>query len=200
MMNRTRNTRDKILDAALTLFNEHGVGNVSTNHIAITAGISPGNLYYHFKNKQEIAYSLVLTRLKPAIDEVWRFTSEPTPTLDELRLAIEGHFTLFWEFRFIRDLLSLMRNDPLFAQGFRTIYQLRMVQYRAMIDRLLSAGVLQPIDDIQTLYNVVEACWVITSFWMSHLEVTNTPATPEAMRRGAEMALLMLKPYLKRNT
>ncbi|MBO0217341.1 helix-turn-helix transcriptional regulator, partial [Vibrio sp. Vb2880] len=47
-------TRDKIVYAALELFNQHGERNITTNHIADHIEISPGNLYYHFRNKQEI--------------------------------------------------------------------------------------------------------------------------------------------------
>ncbi len=47
-------TRDKIVYAALELFNEHGERSITTNHIAEHIEISPGNLYYHFRNKQEI--------------------------------------------------------------------------------------------------------------------------------------------------
>jgi AcrR family transcriptional regulator len=39
---------------AIQLFNEQGTTVVSTNHIASAIGISPCNLYYHFRNKEDI--------------------------------------------------------------------------------------------------------------------------------------------------
>lgn len=47
-------TRERIVQNSLELFNQQGERSVSTNHIAAHMEISPGNLYYHFANKQEI--------------------------------------------------------------------------------------------------------------------------------------------------
>ena len=47
-------TSERIVQTSLELFNQQGERSISTNHIAAHMEISPGNLYYHFPNKQAI--------------------------------------------------------------------------------------------------------------------------------------------------
>ena len=43
--------KQKLLDAALAEFNEYGYEQASINRILAQAGMSKGQFYYHFKNK-----------------------------------------------------------------------------------------------------------------------------------------------------
>src|SRR5436309_8608324 len=52
-------TKERIVETAIRLFNEQGTGAVSTNHIAQALSMSPGNLYYHFRNKEEIIRAIL---------------------------------------------------------------------------------------------------------------------------------------------
>ena len=53
------NTKEKILDEALTLFSEKGYANVFVGDIAEKVGIKAPSLYKHFKNKQAIFDAII---------------------------------------------------------------------------------------------------------------------------------------------
>jgi AcrR family transcriptional regulator len=59
-------TRQTILDVASELFMSKGFKNTATREIALKAGITQPNLYYHFKNKQEL-YMAVIQQLTETV-------------------------------------------------------------------------------------------------------------------------------------
>ena len=73
-------TKTRILKTAIQLFNEKGSQQITTNHIAQEMGISPGNLYYHYQNKEEIIRE-IFTLMASDMDGTWDI-SEPLSIID----------------------------------------------------------------------------------------------------------------------
>ena len=110
-------TKDKILETALELFNTSNTQAATTNHIAAAMGISPGNLHYHYKNREEIIFSLY----ERMFDELFPDTSYIPQTLQELNEQHKKFALISWKYRFFyRELLFLLSRDERLKERFKT--------------------------------------------------------------------------------
>src|SRR5262249_5999607 len=93
----------RILEGAVELLNREGGDAVTTNHIAAHLGMSPGNLYYHFRNREEIVRAIF-----PRIaEEGLHATDASASTLtarDFGERHVQGIHTLWRHRFFFRDL------------------------------------------------------------------------------------------------
>lgn len=190
-------TRVKILDAALILFNRDGTAAVSTNHIAEAAGISPGNLYYHFRNKQEIIREL-FERLHAANDQAFDLPSDRTPTLEDLKGFVRTNYKILWEYRGIyRELVALLRNDLQLRIRFQAIRERGFEGFHQLFDAFITAGILRSPGSTETVENLAEICWMITEFWLGSLELGGRVVDEYQMERGVRLMMQVLEPYIK---
>ncbi|MCV4284118.1 TetR/AcrR family transcriptional regulator [Pseudomonas capsici] len=147
-------TRDRILECALTLFNQQGEPNVSTLEIANELGISPGNLYYHFHGKEPLVMGLFE-----------RFQTELTPLLDppaNARLNAEDYWLFLHliverlaHYRFLfQDLSNLAGRLPKLARGIRNLLNALKRTLASLLARLKAQG--QLISETQALGQLVE--------------------------------------------
>src|SRR5271156_6782383 len=103
-----RRTRERILELSLKLFNQFGEPNVTTTTIAEEMSISPGNLYYHFRNKDDIINS-IFVQFESEIEKRLRFAEHRRPTIDEVWLYLQYMADFLWTYRFFyRDLNDLL--------------------------------------------------------------------------------------------
>ena len=189
-------TRDRILDAALRLFNERGTAAVSTNHIAAAAGLSPGNLYYHFAGKQEIIRAL-LDRYAAAHEGLWEPGPEGQASVARLRANLASGMELAWQYRFFeRELLALLRADPQLRESYRDVYEHRLAQWVRFGEQLAVDGVLRPPPPPATIAELATAVWLIGTGWLPFLEITGDPQGPRQVARGGDLVLAVLGPWL----
>ncbi|QOY54791.1 TetR/AcrR family transcriptional regulator [Candidatus Sulfurimonas marisnigri] len=101
-------TKERILQTALELFNSGNTQMATTNHIAKAMNISPGNLHYHYKNREEIIrvlYKQMRSKASLPIEEL------PT-TILELNKHLKDLLEILWEYRFFyKELLFLFSRD-----------------------------------------------------------------------------------------
>jgi AcrR family transcriptional regulator len=186
--------RERALDAALALFNDAGTAAVSTNHIAAAAGISPGNLYYHFRNKEEVIRAL-LERLFGAYERMFVLPQDRAPTLADLRRLVRGSFDLLWEYRFAyRELVALLRRDELLRDRWLEVRRRGYAGFRELVAAFVAAGVVAAPADPTAVDRLADTCWLISEFWLPSLEVGGEPVDAPQLERGVALMLEVLQP------
>lgn len=125
-------TKNRILAAALTLFNEEGEEALSAVDIAAALGISPGHLYYHFKGKREIAAALLARHT----DEMSGLLA-PLPARPD-RDAVRAYVMRLLEgaeaYRFLHEgAAGLARRYPELAPRYRRVVSELAAAIKAML-------------------------------------------------------------------
>ncbi len=188
-------TKERIVDVAIELFNEQGTPAVSTNHIAEAAGISPGNLYYHFRNKEEIILA-AYERALQAYDAVWEEAGAAPPAPETMLRLLEGTFDAQWRFRFFqRELGWLVQRDEAIRTRYRDVQGRRLAFYRSLIDAWIAAGIAEPLPS-ERLDDLVLASWVVGDQWLAYLQAMGLAADEAQVRRGARLILEVFRPHL----
>jgi AcrR family transcriptional regulator len=162
-------TRDRILECALSLFNQEGEPNVSTLQIANELGISPGNLYYHFHGKEPLVLELFE-----------RFQAEMAPLLNppaDAQLDVEDYWlflNLIVErlalFRFLfQDLSNLAGRLPKLARGIRHWLNTLKRTLAGLLARLKAEGQLE--SDTLALGQLVEQITLTLVFSLDYQRI-----------------------------
>lgn len=193
-------TRDRIVETALTLFNEQGTRAVSTNHIAAACSISPGNLYYHFRNKEEIIRAIFAEMTRVGEEEYRQINDHRPAGAGPAVTAMLDTFVFVqrfnWRFRFFkRELTSLLQNDPLLAADFAVVHQSHRAMVRESIERSIAEGFLVEMAEPE-LELFVEQLWLIILFWLNYLEVGGEEVTDATLERGNAVLFTAIRPYL----
>lgn len=89
--------RQRIIEAALRLFEQHGVEQVSMNQIALEAKIGPGTLYRRYKNKSELCLDLMKDNLDLLFEDLDAYLDDNKSKPPAVRL--KGMLQLFIRFR-----------------------------------------------------------------------------------------------------
>lgn len=181
-------TKERIIETAIGLFNEKGTNAVTTNHIAAAMDISPGNLYYHFRNKAEIIRAIFEQMDTAGFDDyrqiIARHPAGSLAAMEETFLMIQR---FNWRYRFFkRELTVFILNDLLLRERHIKVHQAMLKLIRYSISRSIAQGIIRSMSE-EELNLFTEEIWLLTLFWLNYLEVGGEEITEETLRRGNEL-------------
>lgn len=192
-------TRDRILAAALELFNQQGERKVTTNHISAHLGMSPGNLYYHFKNKQEIIYELFLS-YEEMVDANLKVPTERQLTVEDKLHYLQKVFQGLWEYRFIhRDMEHLLLGEDRLHSRYRDFFRRCQKNTEGIYKGLRDANIIK-LDD-RNLEGLALNTWIVVTSWFSFLQCNlladkNESITLDMVKGGIYQIFQLEHPYL----
>jgi len=189
-----------ILSTSLDLFNEFGEPNVTTNHIADEADISPGNLYYHFRSKDDIVIELFkrfLTRFQPLTEVPENLALEAEDLWFQLHLSFElkGQFRFFY-----RNLSDLTSRIPDLDRAMRGLLMRERNAAINLLSGLQRNGALEINEQEKDM--LVDNFLLSVTYWIPYADIFDHEGLQQGTAQVEAIArvLQMLIPHLQEPT
>lgn len=186
------NTRRRILDMALVLFNAEGEPNITTNRIADELEISPGNLHYHFRTKPDLIEAL-FTEYEHRMLEILSAPDERSADIEDIWFLLHVAFETIGEYRFIyRDLTDLCERHRGLHQRFRGILRLTMESAGNLCRDLIADGRMRASQN--ELDALIRNVALVSTFWLAFDQVHDVDGVrPD---RAAWQVMSLISPFL----
>jgi AcrR family transcriptional regulator len=192
-----RRTRERILETSLALFNARGAPQVTTAEIAGEMNISPGNLYYHFRNKDEIVSELCAAfeaRMAPL------FADPGGRKVDVEDLWLWLHLLLerMGEFRFIlRDVDLLAARDAVLGARLGRLLRRGIATMVELCRGMVVAGRMVATE--REIAALARNVLLVATYWQSFDRIGRPLAEGAASAdsgRAASQVLSLIAPFL----
>ena len=189
-------TKDKIIYTAIKLFNKQGTNLVSTNHIAKEMGISPGNLYYHFRSKNDIIRSIsdnfsneLGSVLKIQLDTITDFSSNLTSLFNRFFKIQQSYQFLFLEG------VHLTKQDSRLLDNYTNLRSLIKKGYHELLSNLVKIKIMKR-QSLNIIDDLLDAQWIIMWYWINHTILDRNTYDDFQIKKGIKLSFSIIKPQL----
>jgi AcrR family transcriptional regulator len=158
-------------------------------------GISPGNLYYHFRNKEEIIRE-IFGRIIEDFDVLYKNPKHHAVTAAGFFDIFKKTCDLYFKYRFFYlELAPLLGQDPLLKKRYRANLRVRLEQQKRFYSMLMKEGIIRPSSEKELTAGMISG-WIVSDFWLTWLYISGEQITPERIGGSLLQIYYLLKPYL----
>ena len=192
-------TKERILQTSLALFNEIGEPSVTTNHIADEMDISPGNLYYHYRNKEDILICLY-ERFESTLLETLKTSENQEIQLENMWLFLHLLFENIWEYRFFyRDLDHILSKSDKVKKRYARVLQKKIAAAENICNGLVARGAMQAsefeIDALSKNIALTATYWL--NFQNAMRKTADADLDAKDLSYGVYQIMALVAPYLR---
>ena len=189
-------TKDRIIQAAVELFNAQGEQNVTTNHIAAHLSMSPGNLYYHFRNKEDIIRAILFNYARDLEEHFSRYHAGPD-SLQTSIVHLERVMLVMWNYRFLyHNLPDILARDSelhlLFRQLQQPIYGYMKTHFISLRDQHILQASDEELDSLLLIIKQMLLFWHAFQFSLYGESSVSKAHQYEVMPQ----ILFLVRPYI----
>ncbi len=182
-------TKERILQAALSLFNEKGMVHVRLQHIADAAGISVGNLAYHYYGKEAIVFALIDELMKEQSVVLANYSA--VPLFVHIDNILEQNFSLQSRFEFFYlDTLEIYRMYKKVARLSERHISNQLMQIEGMFNFNAARGAFIKNADYASL---ARTFWMAGHLWRYQQRLTGK--TDFSLKEYKEQLWAVLLPF-----
>jgi TetR/AcrR family transcriptional regulator, fatty acid metabolism regulator protein len=165
-----KNTKERILDAALNIFSNKGYYGTAVDEIVEEANTSKGSMYFHFPNKEQLFLALVDQFANVLERNVTTAIEQSPKGMERVKIAVENVLNTFGKYRRPAKILLVQ------AVGLGSVFEKKRMEVtdrfaeliQTYLDEAIEIGDIEPVDTeviahawMGAIYNVVIK-WVYT--------------------------------------
>lgn len=152
-----RTAKERILDAAASLFARRGYYNANVDEIIQQSGTSKGSFYFHFPSKEQMALGLVDQLSERLVRKLERSVASESDPLQRIPLAIDAVLLTFSKQRKLAQILlvNIVGQGRSMDRKFLPIRDKFAGLIKKELDRAVEAGAIRPVDT-----NLVSKLWL----------------------------------------
>lgn len=189
-------TKQRILEAALNLFNDIGYQQVTIRMIALELKMSSGNLNYHFKKREDLLEALYF-QMVTDFDQRVEDLAETDISFYQIKTDIRSSMERMVQYKFIwTDLYNLLKLSDKIFDHFSTVNKKRVEGNLYLFDRLNKMGLMRKAK-IPGEYEMLAQRMVnFGDTWIYSSEIYRLKNTKEYIDSQSNTMITMLYPYL----
>lgn len=186
--------KDDILQTATKLFNEKGCMNTSTRHIADDLGISVGNLYYYYKNKEDIIIAIYENYMESIGGHLTSIKDGEDIPFDYYEL-LSSQMELEKKCAFLRlEISNLYKTHPKVRDTIEKRVIEKDKELKFLLDHQMKYGYIEKLDQNELKF-LRSNFWVIGSQWELYWIFTKMEDQSLRKLHGILNLLYIIKPY-----